>query len=745
MKKETAGGAEDDLVTYSAELSDRPEASSYLVWKILIVDDDPQVHTVTLLALSKLTIHERRLQFLHAYTAEEAFRTMRQESDVAVILLDVVMEKDDAGLIFVKRLRDELQNHAVRIILRTGQPGYAPELTAIQDYDINDYKTKSELTRTRLITSITTAIRSYDQFQSVLRQQTGMEEIVLASSRLLSHHTIQPFAVETLRQIAEVLHQSINSLIVLANTNDIHPETSEIICGTGDFISHEDRPLSALPSERLRDTIIEHLANGAPSFGSLEIMLPMSEENTSILIYLELSHPLQFTESKLLDVLLTNISVVYRNICLIQRLELQAYYDTLTGLMNATKLIVDIDRVISNKTQNMQLIAIDVDSFSEINDALGYEHGNELLQLIAMRLRTHFISAFTLARVSGDTFCILGQEDHLQPQLVFSILDEPFQLYDTSSTIPFTLGIVQLNDFTGHGSDAVNKAILAMKQAKRNARLRFLYFSRTMQDAIQTRVTITRSLKPALLNNEFVLHYQPQVEVDRTSGKVLLKGVEALIRWQRSPDQLTSPNEFIPTAESTGLINEIGRWVVRKAFAQAKYWKETLPHPIRVSINVSMKQFYSPSFLPFMNHVLQETGIPADLIELEITESLVMQDAERMIATLKSLKEQGFRIAIDDFGTGFSSMNYLLRLPIDRLKIDRSFIANVTTNARSRSLTQFLIQLGHQLGLEIIAEGIETEEQLAIITELDCYEFQGFLFSRPRPDNEIADILTSLE
>ncbi|AFG37403.1 EAL domain-containing response regulator [Spirochaeta africana] len=734
MGQHESASVSDEQIVFQPE-APAAAADTSLSWTILVVDDDPQVHTVTLLALSKLTVHGRKLRFLHAYSAQEAYSCMQQEPEVAVVLLDVVMEQEDAGLHFVRRIRDDLQNHAVRIILRTGQPGYAPELKAIQDFDINDYKTKAELTRTRLITSVTTAVRSYDQIRSVLQQQRGMEEIVHASSRLLSHHSMQPFAEEVLRQISTVLHQQIHGLICFS-ADDSPAENPVVLTGSGRFTDSSRQPLDTLDPDPAAAYVRSTIRDQKSRFEDTRIGIHLEEQGHRFTIFLGLTDKLETNQRKLLDVLLTNVSVGFRNIGLFQRLEQHAYYDELTGLLSANKITAQIDSHLSQADRGMLVIAIDVDNFSEINDALGYEYGDQLLCTIAERLQTHFIGSFSVARLAGDTFCIFGPEQDLQPQLVFSVLDEPFDLYDTTSTIPFTLGIVRIDDFTGRGTDAVNRAILAMKQAKRSARSRFLYFTRTMQEAIQHRVNISRSLKPALLKNEFQLHYQPQISALDNS----IAGVEALIRWRRPSGELVSPQEFIPTAESTGLINEIGRWVVREAVHKAREWSETFQRGIRVGINVSMKQFYSTSFLPFMSHILRESSVDPGLIELEITESLVMQDTERVIASMVNLKELGVRIAIDDFGTGFSSLNYLLRMPLDRLKIDRSFISNLETNVRSKSLTQFLIQLGRQLNLEVIAEGIETVGQLQITKELGCQEFQGFLYSTPLPEDDLHQL-----
>jgi diguanylate cyclase (GGDEF)-like protein len=734
----------DDLLIFSEEnpLGKSDKRKDSPSWKILVVDDDEQVHKVTTLALSHVLVHGRRLDFLHAYTSAEAMEILQTNSDIAVLLLDVVMERDDAGLFLVKAIREDLGNLSLRIILRTGQPGYAPELEVIQQYDINDYKMKSELTRTRLITSITTAVRSYDQIKSIEESRRGLEQIVRASNDLMSIYSEAEYSRNLIGQIELILGVNTLSAICLKGTFPVSPDRISMLYSIG-------RPPSLLEQNNSQASMNEPVGLQ----GYLDKTMPIIQKKKTFFeknianvffpsssdrwyfIQLEFVKDIGEIQKRLLNVFVANLGVGYRNIELVERLEHFAYYDPLTALPNKTRFIEAIDSIILDSTNNQTVAILDIDDFSELNDSLGHEHGDALLRAVGDRLITNYNGSFVIARIAGDTFGILGPEGLLRPQMILSLFEEPFIISETPFPIRITLGLVNLHDVQT-GAEAVKNSNIAMKRAKSSARSRFLYFSSAMKEAIHRRMLISKDLKPALLNKEFILHYQPQIDISKNS----IVGTEALIRWRRSSGELVPPFHFISVAESSGLINDIGKWVFSEACRQALEWKSktSTSWENRMAINVSMRQIHNPNFLSFISHIIKDYGIDPQIIEMEITESLVMQDAERVIELLKKVKDLGMRIAIDDFGTGFSSLNYLLRLPIDRLKIDRSFILNLETDRRSKVLTEVVIQLGRQLDLGIIAEGVENHHQIELVKSLGCNEVQGFYFSKPLPPDDLV-------
>jgi EAL domain-containing protein (putative c-di-GMP-specific phosphodiesterase class I) len=290
------------------------------------------------------------------------------------------------------------------------------------------------------------------------------------------------------------------------------------------------------------------------------------------------------------------------------------------------------------------------------------------------------------------------------------------------------------------GEDAytlIKNADIAMYAAKEEGRNSYQLFTSSMNDTIAKRLMLENKLRKALVNEEFLLHYQPQV--DSISGEV--NGVEALVRWQDPKEGLIPPGEFIPVAEDTGLIVPIGEWVLREACKQNKMWQDKGLKHIAMAVNISMLQFRQKEFVDTVSRALKETGLDPKYLELELTESIVMEDIEATIKTLHELKAKGIRLSIDDFGTGYSSLSYLKRMPIDMLKIDRSFVMDITVDANDAAIARATIQLAQSMDLEVIAEGVETREQLELLCNLQCNKIQGYLFSKPLPSHEIKGVL----
>ena len=552
-----------------------PEVGRELVWRLLIIDDEPDVHRATTFALSGVKILGRSLQFLHAYSASEADRILRVESDIAVVLLDVVMEREDAGLALIKIIREELKLTDLRIILRTGQPGYAPEIETIHDFDINDYKTKSELTRTKLYATITAALRTYEQ---------------------------------------------------------------------------------------------------------------------------------------------------------IRKLDELAFYDRLCSLPNRNKFInLSDERLAGSECKNDVIAILDVDDFSEINDALGHQQGDRLLQAVADRLKLELDPSVILARIGSDTFGLMGARQHVDPVTILSMFRTPFVVQDDSMVVTATMGCTQSLGGGIMGRDAIKDANIALKLAKKNRRGSFVAFSAEMGLDIRERVRLLQALRQAVESERLFVVYQPQVNL--ISGEVV--GVEALIRWRNDDGTFVPPDRFIPLAEASGMIVAIGDWVLRVSCHElVRLQAMGLPN-LRMSVNVSQIQFRHPEFLDKLNAALLDTGINPKCLELEITESVAMEDPAFILETLHMVRELGISIAIDDFGTGYSSLSHLRQLPIDRLKIDRAFVTELSQEVSGGHIASMVIELGRNLKLTVIAEGIEEESQAQTLLRLGCHEGQGYLYAKP--------------
>jgi len=545
------------------------------VWRLMVIDDEPDVHRATTFALAGVRILGRPLEFLHAYSASEAAKMLAQEQEVAVVLLDVVMEREDAGLALVKTIRTDLRLTDLRIILRTGQPGYAPEIETIHDFDINDYKTKSELTRTKLYATVTAALRAYDQ---------------------------------------------------------------------------------------------------------------------------------------------------------IRKLDQLAFYDRLSELPNRNKFLdLSDERLAAGRGANEVIAILDIDDFAEINDALGHQQGDRLLQAVAERLKRELGPEVILARIGGDTFGLMGSIAALDPGHVLAKFREPFVVQDDTMVVTATMGLTRNLPDGIVGRDALKDANIALKRAKKNRRGSFVVFSNEMGSDIRERVRLLQNLRSAVESERLFIVYQPQVNL--ATGKLV--GVEALIRWRNEDGSFVPPDRFIPLAEASGMIIAIGDWVLRMSCHELVRLQASGYPDLRMSVNVSQIQFRHPEFLDKLNAALLDTKIRPQCLELEITESVAMEDAGFMLETLHLVRELGISIAIDDFGTGYSSLSHLRQLPIDRLKIDRAFVNELSEPIAGGHIAHMVVELGRNLKLTVIAEGIEDAKQAETLLAMGCHEGQGYLYAKP--------------
>ena len=555
------------------------------VWRLLIVDDEPDVHRATTFALNGLSIFGRSLEFLHAYSAEQATSILREERDIAVVLLDVVMEREDAGLALVKVIRQDLKLTDLRIILRTGQPGYAPEIETIHAFDINDYKTKSELTRAKLYATITAALRTYDQIRAL---------------------------------------------------DDL------------------------------------------------------------------------------------------------------AFYDHLSRLPNRNRFINLIDeRLRLGEVGDVVIAILDIDDFSEVNDALGHQQGDRLLQAVAERLTSSLGETTVVARIGSDAFGLMGPASSVDPIALLELFRLPFLVQDDSMMVTATLGLVSLTDTKEAGRDAIKDANIALKRAKKNRRGSYVTYTLDMGTEIRERVRLLQGLRSAVDTNRLFVVYQPQVHLH--SGKVV--GMEALLRWRNDDGSYVPPDRFIPLAEASGLIIALGDWVLRMACHELVRLQAMGMPWLRVSVNVSQLQFRHPDFVEKLTRAIADTGVEAANLELEITESVAMEDPDFMLERFAVIKAIGVTIAIDDFGTGYSSLSHLRQLPIDRLKIDRAFVNELSSDILGGPIAAMVIELGRNLNMTVIAEGIETENQADILRKMGCHEGQGYFYAKPLAPPELKEWL----
>jgi diguanylate cyclase (GGDEF)-like protein/PAS domain S-box-containing protein len=443
-------------------------------------------------------------------------------------------------------------------------------------------------------------------------------------------------------------------------------------------------------------------------------------------------------ELKLLAQLAGDIAYAIDHIAKQALLDYLAYYDVLTGLANRRlflERLAPYKRSAVSGGHKLAVYLMDLERFKNTNDSLGRTAGDLLLRQVAEWLTAHTGDANLVARIGADQFAIVlpeakGAEDaaRLLDKTIKEFLEHPFVVNDVVLRVAVKVGVALFPDDGASAEILFKNAEVALKKAKASGD-RYLFYTQKMTDAVSGMLTLENQLRQALDNGEFVLHYQPKVSL--ATGA--LTSAEALIRWNDPRTGLVPPGRFIPILEQTGLIHEVGRWALRTALGVYLRWRTEGRAAVRIAVNVSPQQLRHRDFVAEVQQAIGFDTRAAAGLELEITESVVMEDIERSIATLKSIRAMGVTIAIDDFGTGFSSLSYLARLPVDALKIDRSFVVDMTTVPTGLALVSTIINLAHALKLKVVAEGVETEEQARLLRLARCDEMQGYLFSKPVP------------
>jgi diguanylate cyclase (GGDEF)-like protein len=431
-----------------------------------------------------------------------------------------------------------------------------------------------------------------------------------------------------------------------------------------------------------------------------------------------------------------------------------AFFDPLTGLPNRRLLLNRLQHTLLSGTRNSRkraLLFIDLDNFKSLNDTLGHQIGDLLLQEVARRITTCVREADTAARLGGDEFVIMLEDLSEIPGeaaaqaktmsgKILAAISQPYALSGHVCRSTASIGITLFGGQRDASDKVLQQADIAMYQAKAAGRNTMSFFAPSLQAAVNARAEMEGDLRQAILENQFLLYYQPQVE----SGR--LTGAEALIRWKHPRNGILAPGKFIPLAEETGLILPLGNWVLESACAQIAAWadrKETAN--ITVSLNISAVQLRQPDFVENVLRTLGTSGANPHRLKLELTESILLDDVEGIIAKMTKLKSHGLTFSLDDFGTGYSSLSYLKRLPLDQLKIDRAFVQDLLVDASSGAIAQAIISLSQVMGLSVIAEGVETEEQREFLVDLGCHSYQGFLFSRPLPIEEFQLLLIATD
>ncbi len=701
-------------------------------WVMLVVDDEEEVHQSTEFALKGCTILDRSIKILHAYSASEAIDIIKNTSDIAIALLDVVMEMPDSGLKLVERIR-EMGRTEVRIILRTGQPGYAPELSVLRDYDINDYRTKSELTRVRLISLLTTAIRSYQQIHIINESRRGLALIIESSKDIFKRKNLELFAEGILTQLRILHGNESDGLVLLCNTSKHHDSINNdrmtVIFAAGKYKPLINRSLEELSDTRIKD--IYEKAKQQDYGVSFELGLGLyfiSSEGKEMFVFIESYKDLSDEQVGMIKIFSSNIAIAFENIGLVERLDQLAFIDPILKVPNRNAFDVAFQNF-KETHRSIALVMVHVDSLSQLISVFGLNVVNDAIVILRERFLKELSPPplFSACNGTEDILLLVDSRD-LDINGMHGIIDAGIEVGNIQLPLSAKFSIVDVESDMD-ANTALRNAISTMVIAKRTPGNIAMHYNRSMTQGLTDRLFLQSSLKIALENGDGIEAYL-QPKVDCNNGNVV--GAEVLCRWTMD-GRAIKPAAFIPIAEAGGLSNKITSIMLKSISNMINARKAHTHVPLRVAVNISMFELQITDFSKKIHAEILELDLSPETIEFEITETIMMEHPNKAIAELEALVKLGYFISIDDFGTGYSSLNYLDQLPVQGLKIDKTFIDALDLKSAIRSLAATSIAIAEKMGLTVVAEGIETEEQHEALKFLGCDCCQGFYFGRPVP------------
>jgi len=699
---------------------------------ILILDDKSTNRNI----YSRLaqTIEEGAV--VHAFASPKEALEWLEGNCPSLIITDFRMPGMD-GAEFTKHVRGSSNGIDVPIIVITAYDDRAFRLRALEagatDFLRSPVDHYEFVTRARNLLKLQRQQQQIKGRAQALEQQLliserSQEELVRSSREALAH------VIDTVPAMISATDKDCRIVFVNAHFADFVNSTPEALTGKrlNDILESNKPELS----RQVHSSIVKGLRT-CVSFE--ESMIDMSGSER---VFLTTKTSLPALAGAETSVLTTSVEITERKQAE-STLRHIALHDTLTDLPNRRMLYDRIEQKLSSERTRFAILLIDLDRFKAVNDTLGHSGGDRMLQLVTSRLLGTISSSDLVARMSGDEFVVVQSEiaspsdaENLARKII-DALAAPFLLEESEIRIGCTIGITLAPQDSQSVEKLLRYADLAMYQAKAEGRNTLRFYSPEMDSISWNNISLETDLRKAIAQDQFELHYQPQIDL----GAGSIAGAEALLRWTRPQFGLTSPNTFISIAEETGLINDIGAWVLKKACTQAAEWQRLGYGPLRISVNLSPVQFMRQDIVQLVDETLKSTGLSPECLELELTEGSLLKDIGRTKQVLQKLKKLGVRVAIDDFGVGFSSLSYLKNFAVDTLKIDRSFISSLLAGTRDEAIVRTIISLAQSLDLRVVAEGVESSPQLACLLNHSCDEAQGFLFSRPLAPDVFQSLL----
>jgi EAL domain-containing protein (putative c-di-GMP-specific phosphodiesterase class I)/CheY-like chemotaxis protein len=708
-----------------------PVPEALAPWNILVVDDEPDVHDATLFALKGVRILGRPLLLHRASSAAEAEAVMERFPDMAVALVDVVMESNDAGLRLVSRLRD-LGYETLRLILRTGQPGYAPELTVINDFDINDYRCKDDLTRTRLISLLTTALRDFSQIRQLNDHRRGLELVIESTQDLMDRRGIGILGQGILTQLATLLNLPARGIVCAASMNATAKTDDQfmVLAGLGTFQSDVGRPLVLVGDYQGRLAAILAQARRGRAPVVLEDGLAVLFDNPggrAYFVFVEGQH-LRPTaiQSDLLRLFSTNIALCFENLDMVDRLDELAFTDVSLRIPNRNALAHRVDQT-HEAGKVSRLVTFSLDTVMDIAGVFGSKTAVQAFLAFRDMILDTLPGVTFICRFGDRSLVALGAPQEMPDAAIRALRSPSVPVEGMPMALPATISILDLDLGALSGEDVIRMVLTANLAAQDRGGDDLHRFDPSVTQALAERLRLLFALRDALDRDDGIdAHFQ--AKVDLTTGRIT--GAEALCRWTLEGKPI-SPGTFIPLAETGGLSRQLTWTMLDRIAAFARRRADRGLPPLPVAINLSMVDFETDNFAETLLAQVGDRGLTPDSLSFEITEGAVMRDPDRVLGDLRYLHDRGFELSVDDFGTGHSSLARVQTMPVDTLKIDRAFVTPLTPDTCRRGIAAVTMIMADDMNLDVVAEGVETEEQHQSLAALGCETGQGFLYARP--------------
>lgn len=732
------------IINFDEKTKDSHYSTSDDVWSILSVEDDVNYQKSIELSLSGLEVDGKGIEVLTANSAVEAAAVLSSVSDISVILLDVVMESDDAGLRVVDTIRNVIGDDSVRIVLVTGQPGVnAPRQSLMKQYDIDDYWTKTDLTEEKLRSVVISNIRTWHSLSELNRAKRGLQMIVDASRVITSKLDVEEFSKTVLQEVGKIVGVPHSGGIACVLSSEHQPlETNDVVAATGSFslskiktlkdaLSFGNHPISKKETLALlnKARVEKHHVFG-PELSVLYFSTADIDKRNYLMV-VESPNFLNEQHVALLRVFCENVKTGFANLALLNKLSKLAYYDSELNIPNRNWLIRELTQSNDFMLANLDLVIINIVNFSEATVMLGSSHTELMVRARYENIRARYKHAKEICRISHNQLAILFSRintpsvDELK-----SLTEQSINVDGINHTVVATVCVAELKNIIDYSaSDMITIVEMALIDGLERGKA-VVKYSPSFTSDVAVRHEILQDLYSALrMEDAFNIALQPKVNM--CSGELV--GAEALLRWTKPDGSVVPPSLFIPIAEASGIMNKIDSMVMEKTINTIKrLCSNGINMPI--SFNVTCSDITTTDFIEKLVGLLSASGIEPSLLEVEITESQAMEDYEEVNPVLQKLLSMGVKVSVDDFGTGYSSLAHIADLAVSTLKVDRSFVSKLSSEKCSEAglaVCEMVFRLAKRFNFNIIAEGVETEEEKEKLIKSGYKFAQGYLFAKP--------------